>query len=192
MTDQLRAARREALSETALSETALSETAPTRRGPRQRRLEGRPGSLQGGTRPQHLSLRQPARLLALLPLLLIPLLLFGCHERSNRHDGPHPTAYASPTEFQWTGDLISYDALDEYDWNTVWDLVFVEFEAFDFSGVIRVQIFDDDFVEILDETWVGYGDDVLIRTSSASGVSGQWRVRITSDDLWGDLALRFD
>ncbi len=178
MTDQLRAARRE----------ALSETAPTRRGPRQRRLEGRPGSLQGGTRPQHLSLRQPAR----LNLLLIPLVLFGCHERSNRHDGPHPTAYASPTEFQWTGDLISYDALDEYDWNTVWDLVFVEFEAFDFSGVIRVQIFDDDFVEILDETWVGYGDDVLIRTSSAAGVSGQWRVRITSDDLWGDLALRFD
>jgi hypothetical protein len=55
-----------------------------------------------------------------------------------------------------------------------------------------VQIFDDDFVEILDETWVGYGDDVLIRTSSAAGVSGQWRVRITSDDLWGDLALRFD
>ena len=84
-------------------------------------------------------------------LLALPLGAAGCHKsKRHSHIDPHPTAFASSTEFIWVGDLRNYDALDEYEWNTVWDEVFIEFDAHDFFGEVRVQIYDDAFDEIFE------------------------------------------
>lgn len=125
--------------------------------------------------------------------LAVPIMAAGCHKKSRRSTvDPFPTALASSTEFFWSGDLRNYDALDEYVWNTVWDEVFIEFQAFDFFGEVRVQIYDDLFDEIFDETYFGGGGDLIINTTSELGFSGEWTVVITSFDVYGDVRLRLD
>ncbi len=127
-------------------------------------------------------------------VLATPLVLAGCyHSHNSRHHvSSHPTAFATPSEFTWTGDLVGYDATDEYLWDTVWDEVFIEFEALHFFGEVRVQIFDHFFDEIYDETFFGSGGDLLVQTSSELGFSGEWRIVINSFDVDGDVTLRLD
>ena len=125
-------------------------------------------------------------------IFLVPLALVGCHERRHRHVEPHPAAFASSTEFTWSGDLRGYDAFDEYIWDTVWDEVFIEFEAFDFHGDVRIQILDDTFTVVFDDTFFGTGGDLLVQTSSDLGFSGEWTIRITSDRVFGDVRLTLD
>jgi len=125
-----------------------------------------------------------------------PLILTGCYH-SHRHAVPvvvvpHPTAFASDTEFTWTGDLVAYNATDEYLWFTVWDEVFIEFEGLDFFGEVRVQIWDDLLEPIFDETYFGSGGDILVNTSSELGFAGEWTVRITTYDVFGTVTLRLD
>ena len=124
--------------------------------------------------------------------LAVPLLAAGCKKSRRSSVDPFPTAFASSTEFFWSGDLRNYDALDEYRWNTVWDEVFIEFLAFDFFGEVRVQIYDEFLDEIFDETYFGVGGDLKINTTSDLGVSGEWTIVITSFDVFGDVRLRLD
>ncbi len=126
--------------------------------------------------------------------LALPLLAAGCH-KSHRRSQPaetHPQAFASTTEFTWTGDLRSYDAFDEYLWTTVWDEVFIEFEAFNFFGEVRVQILDDTLTQIYEETYFGSGGHFHVNTSSELGFAGEWTIQITTWDVFGDITLRLD
>jgi hypothetical protein len=129
-------------------------------------------------------------LAALLPALA------GCYNHTSSTDHvaavPHPTAFASPTEFTWTGDLFGYSATDEYLWDTVWDEVFIEFEAVDFFGELRVEIYDHFFTKIFDETYFGSGGHLQVNTMSELGFSGEWTIFITSFHVDGGVTLRFD
>ena len=127
-------------------------------------------------------------------LLLSPLVLAGCHKSHRRHQPVEvlPQAFASSTEFTWSGDLRAYSAFDEYIWDTVWDEVFIEFEGFDFFGEVRVQILDDSLDEVYDETFFGSGGSLQVKTSSDLGFAGEWTVRITTWDVFGDVRLRLD
>jgi len=103
-----------------------------------------------------------------------------------------PTAYATDTEFTWTGTFTAYNATDEYLWTTVWDEVFVEFVGIDFLGQVRVQIFDDTNVQIFDETFLGNGDFQQVNLVSDLGFAGDWTVIVTTFDVFGQVTVRFD
>ena len=137
--------------------------------------------------------RAPILVLGLSVVALVALP--GCyesHSHHNHHEIPHPTAFASETEFTWTGDLVGYGAKDEYLWFTVWDEVFVEFHGIDYFGEIRVQIWDDFFDLVFDQTFFGTGEEIVVNTMSELGFAGEWTVRITSFDVFGSVTLRLD
>ena len=103
-----------------------------------------------------------------------------------------PTAFATDTEFTWTGTFAAYSATDEYLWVTVWDEVFIEFVGIDFLGQVRVQIFDSTNVQIFDETFLGNGDFQQVNLVSDLGLAGEWTVIVTTFDVFGQVTVRFD
>lgn len=140
--------------------------------------------------------RRGARPTAMLTALGVALLaLAGCHHHHDDHVvivEPHPTAFASETEFTWTGDLIGYSARDEYLWDTVWDEAFVEFTGLDFFGEVRIEIYDEFFDKIFDETYFGSGGDIGVNTATELGFSGTWSIVITTYDVHGAVTLVLD
>lgn len=138
------------------------------------------------------------RWLAVL-LLGTAFTLGGCYDDDDDYDCVYPpppstlpTAFATPTEFTWTGALSAYSATDEYLWTTTWDEVFIEFVGIDFFGQVRVQIFDSTLVQIFDETFLGGGDFQQVNLVSELGFAGDWTVIITSFDVFGQVTVRFD
>ena len=74
----------------------------------------------------------------------------------------------------------------------MWDEVFVEFHGIDYFGEIRVQIWDDFFDLVFDQTFFGTGEEIVVNTMSELGFAGEWTVRITSFDVFGSVTLRLD
>ncbi len=130
---------------------------------------------------------------AAIPALMTLLLLVGCHT-GNRHSHfeNHPKAVASPFKFVWGGDLIHYDAFDQYIWDTNWDEVFIEFSAYDFIGEFCVEIYDGVGDLVFADTYFGVGGDLFVSTQTKLGYSGNWVIEINSFDLTGDVQLTLD
>ena len=95
----------------------------------------------------------------------------------------------SEGEFSYVADLTDFNAIEEYDWDTSSDEAEVEFDAFNFDGSMRVQIFDDDGDSIYDETFNGGGHVQDNDFTDSDGRRGEWRIVLTSMDADGRVNL---
>lgn len=82
--------------------------------------------------------------------------------------------------FRYEADLDRYNRVETYRFDTYLDRARVTFDATDFSGSFRVEIFDDHDLLIYDRTFVGDGGDERHGDDTAHGDEGDWTVVVTA------------
>ena len=108
----------------------------------------------------------------------------GCHH--DRNDIDVSTSFA---EFQYEGDFDHYTDVEQYRWETPLEQAFVDFEAFDFHGELRIEILDNHDVLIYDVLFIGDGGDFFVEDETLVGDPGEWIIVITAHDAHGFVRL---
>ena len=119
------------------------------------------------------------------------LLISGCH---NHGCGciNEAVAVADDFFFQWSGEFHHYFDSVEYEWeNSLLD-AYVHLEGFDFSGSVRVDIYDGLNVLIYSGEFIGFGGYFDAKTVTDLGLFNPWYVVITSEDVSGNVTLTLD
>ncbi len=93
-------------------------------------------------------------------------------------------------EFTYETEMDNYTAVDDFDWQTPGGITRVDFEAFNFGGTVRVQVFDDDGDEVYDRTFSGSGHVQDHQDETDTGDSGEWEIVITSTNADGRVYLK--
>ncbi len=125
-----------------------------------------------------------------LPLLL--LLLFACSalalggcRKSNR-----PYVLTQLDEFFFEVDFNNSTEVDIYEWRTTFDRAQVSFNAHNFSGLLRLEIFDDRGEQVYDEFYDGHGGhEQDFRLTDDQGADGEWQISITTGDVDGRVTV---
>lgn len=112
----------------------------------------------------------------LIVLLLGGLVATSTSCKRHRND-PHVVEH--PLAFHWNARLVNYNETDEENWYTIQDYAFVEFEAFDFSGEILVEIYDDHDDLIYSRSYLGDGGDLYALDETLDGDEGDWYIVIS-------------
>ncbi len=93
--------------------------------------------------------------------------------------------------FTYEAEMDNYTAVDDYDWHTPGGITRVDFEAFNFGGAVRVQVFDDDGDEVYDRFFAGSEQHIQEHLDETdSGDSGKWEIVITSTNADGRIYLK--
>ncbi len=127
---------------------------------------------------------QLLRLTLWAPLLLLVVAPMGCKSKRN-----HPIVESTFGDFIYEGVFQNFTDIEQFDWDTPHFEAFVEFEAEDFFGEVRVQIFDDDNFPIYDSTFVGNGGDLFVSDETDFGEPGEWIIIISSFHVDGYVRL---
>jgi hypothetical protein len=123
--------------------------------------------------------------LQLSVLGLFWLLPLGC-----RLDENDPETSGGKLRWSWSAELDNYSAVEEHEWDTIYDEATVAFEAWDFDGLVRIEVFDRNREKIFDDTIRGNGDCKSVTGDTDDGRDGHWLIRITCTDVDGDLRIR--
>lgn len=132
-----------------------------------------------------------------LALLLLPLApLTACH----RHHDRETVIVADETTFYLDRDLVYESNTRYYDWTTVNDSARVTLRAEDFHhGSVRIRIFDDIGIEILDEVywwhqghWILGDVDFKVVTFTDVGEPGLWTIRLDVEAFDGRIRLELE
>ncbi|HIA26531.1 MAG TPA: hypothetical protein EYN79_00180 [Planctomycetes bacterium] len=103
-----------------------------------------------------------------------------------------PVAVADEFFFQWNGEFHHHFDSVEYLWeNSLLD-AYVHFEGFDFSGSVRVDIYDGLNTLIYSGEFIGFGGYFEAKTVTGLGFFNPWYVVITSEDVSGNVTLTLD
>lgn len=123
---------------------------------------------------------------ALLALVVVALLMVGCH----RHDSKTRLTTSS-TMWTWDADLHHETDEDTYFWTTVLTQAGVEVLLRDYVGEARIRVFDADGALIFDQEYENHHsrDDDFHVASTLTGTPGEWRIRIDLDHYDGKLDL---
>ncbi len=116
--------------------------------------------------------------------LLFLALLPACDTRTSAH------VVITFGEFTYHAFLNNTNNVEQYRWETPFEVAFVDFDAIDFRGDIRLEVLDDHDVEVYDRTFVGEGGDLLVFDETAAGDPGEWIIILTTTDADGDVFIR--
>ena len=98
--------------------------------------------------------------------------------------------YTSSEEFSYHKDLFGYTGVELHEIETYDHEGTVIFEAWDFSGVVKVEVFDDHDELIYSRTFTGDGGDEYHVDDTADGDEGDWRIELTFLEVIGEVSIR--
>lgn len=130
----------------------------------------------------------PVRIFAVSLIGITLGVMAGC----NRDNRPLVRVSSQNGTFVWDARM------DDLNRDEDWDFVFfdreagVEFESYDLSGTVEVEIFDDDGKLVFHDVFRSHGGREIEFDKSDPGESGEWTVRITVVGGHGHGVLRIE
>lgn len=128
---------------------------------------------------------RPARRVALVLAVLLPVLTLGCH-RSSRG---HVHVEAAPVDFVYQAVTFGETFEDEFEWFNPFDEALVDLSAAKVDGDLFVTIEDSLGVEVYHGHFFGLGGDLVVKDKTFFGLPGTWTIRISGIDLSSDFEL---
>ncbi len=133
-----------------------------------------------------------ALVLGLVALLVAAVVVPGCYDYDDDYydddyydDDNGSSFYA----FQYDRVFALATGVETFTWDSIYDQVFVEFEAWDFLGSVLVEVFDAANALIYLEEHLGAGGYQFDTDQTLPGIAGQWTIRITTTAADGQVQV---